>query len=418
MTSLPTPSLWTESLDYLGEVARHLKLPDGIHEKLRHCRRSLVVSIPTRMDDGSVKVFQGYRVQHNTDRGPTKGGLRYHPNVSLNQMKAMAMLMSWKCALMNLPFGGAKGGVVCDPNVLSPGEIERMTRRYTSEISLIIGPEKDIPAPDLNTTPQIMGWMMDTYSMNAGYSVPGVVTGKPIEIGGTAGRREAPARGVVHCVQLALENLGLPVPGATVAIQGYGYVGRHAHEEFENRGLKVIAVSDTSGAIHSEKGLPYKALARHKAEQRHVKGFTPAQAMTGEELLTLKADILVLAAEENQIDAAVAARMNCKVLAEAASAPTHRNADPVLRQKKIFVIPDILCSAGGVTVSYFEWVQDIQSFFWSENQIHENLRNALSRAFQTVIAREECRTADMRFAAHALAVQKVAEAIRIRGIYP
>jgi glutamate dehydrogenase/leucine dehydrogenase len=409
---------WTSALAHLDQVAKELNLPQDIHEKLRHCERTLMVSVPVRMDDGSVHVFQGYRVQHNTGRGPGKGGVRYHPSVTLPEMKSLAMLMSWKCALMNLPFGGAKGGVLCDPKTLSKGELERLTRRYTSEISIIIGPDRDIPAPDLNTDEAVMAWMMDTYSMTVGYSCPGVVTGKPIEIGGTAGRWKATARGVAYCVQQACDRLGISHKGATVAIQGYGQVGLNAHEELEKMGFKVAAVSDSRGGVQSDKGLDFGKLAKHKLFTGAVSGAPGTRKISNDEILEMPVDVLVLAAVQNQITEQNAPRLRCRVLAEAANSPTTWEASRLLNARGLFIIPDILCGSGGVMVSYFEWVQDIQSYFWSEEQVNENLKRAMVKAFQAVADLAQEKKTDLRMAAYMLAVQRVAAALQDRGIYP
>jgi glutamate dehydrogenase (NAD(P)+) len=409
---------WARALAQLDDAARRLDLPQDIKEKLSHCERSLIVSVPVRMDDGSIRVFQGFRVQHSTTRGPGKGGLRYHPSVSLEEMGAMAMAMTWKCALMNLPFGGAKGGVVCDPKQLSRAELERLTRRYTSEISILIGPDRDIPAPDLNTDESVMGWIMDTYSMTVGYSCPGVVTGKPLEIGGTAGRWQATARGLAYCVEEACKRKKISTKGATVAIQGYGQVGLNAHEELSKLGFRVVAVSDSHGGIHSEKGLDFAKTAKHKLFTQSVSGAPGAKKISNADLLELPVDVLILAAVQNQITMENVSRVRCKVLAEAANSPTTLEAGDRLEKKDVFIVPDILGGAGGVLVSYFEWVQDIQSYFWEEEQVNENLRRAMVMAFTSVadLAREK--KTDMRTAAHMLAVKRAALALQERGIYP
>lgn len=409
---------WELALQNLDGVARDLGLKQDVHEKLRHCKRSLTVSVPTRMDDGSVRVFQGFRVHHSIERGPGKGGLRYHPGLTLNETKSLAMLMTWKCALMNLPFGGAKGGVVCDPKSMSKAELERMTRRYTSEISILIGPDKDIPAPDLNTSPEVMGWVMDTYSMNVGYTCPSVVTGKPVDIGGTVGRTESTGRGAAFCVREACARLGLKPSEATVGIQGYGTVGLGAHEALQKMGFRVVAVGDVGGGIHQPKGLDYASTAKHKLFTGRVAGAPKSKAITNAELLEMPVDILVLAAIQGQVHAGNVGALRCKIVAEAANSPTTWEAGAVLREKNIFVIPDILCGSGGVMVSYFEWVQDIQSFFWEEAEVDENLDRAMTATFQSVARFADEQKVDMRTAAYRLAVQRVARSLEIRGVYP
>jgi len=409
---------WQMALEQLDIVAKKMKLDPGIHQKLAHCKRILIVSIPVKMDDGSIKVFEGYRVQHNVDRGPAKGGIRYHPEVTLDEVKALAMWMTWKCAVVGIPYGGGKGGVVCDPKKMSLGELERMTRRFTSEISIIIGPEKDIPAPDVYTNPQIMGWIMDTYSMGAGYSVPGVVTGKPLEIGGSEGRKEATARGVVFVVEDACKHLGINIKGATVAIQGYGNAGSIAHKLIEELGAKVVAVSDSKGGIYSEKGLSASAVNEYKARNKSVVGFPATKEISNAELLELPVDILIPAALENQITRDNARRVKAKIVAEAANGPTTPEADEILYENNVFVIPDILCNAGGVTVSYFEWVQDLQAHFWDEKDVNEKLRQVMSKSFKSVLDIYKKEKVNMRLAAYMLAVGRVAKAVEIRGIYP
>ncbi len=409
---------WGQSLLQLDDIARRLELPQDIHEKLRFCERSLIVSVPVRMDNGDVRVFQGFRVQHSTARGPGKGGLRYHASVSLEQMKSLAMLMTWKCALMNLPFGGAKGGVVCDPKKLSRAELERLTRRYTSEISVLIGPERDIPAPDLNTDEAVMGWIMDTYSMQVGYSCPGVVTGKPVEIGGTAGRWQATSRGLVYCVAEACRRKKISPKGATVAIQGYGQVGLNAHDELSKLGFRVVAVSDRRGGAYAEKGLDFAKLAKHKLFTGAVGGAPGSKKISNAELLELPVDVLILAAVQDQVTLENAPRVKCKVLAEAANSPTTREAGEYLENRGVFIVPDILGGSGGVMVSYFEWVQDIQSYFWTEEQVNDNLKRAMVMAFESVESLAREKKTDMRTAAHMLAVKRAALALQQRGIYP
>ncbi len=385
---------------------------------LERCKKIVEVSVPVAMDDGSVHVYEGYRVTHNIARGPSKGGIRYHPAATRDEVKALAMSMTWKCALMSLPFGGAKGAVVCDPKLLSRKELERMTRRYTTEIINEIGPEKDIPAPDVGTDAQIMGWIMDTYSMNVGYSVPGVVTGKPVEIGGSEGRREATARGVVMTVEEACRHRGLDISKATVAVQGFGKVGASCAQFMAARGARVMAVSDSKGGVLREKGLNLAQVVEHKARTGSVVGSPGTTPVTNEELLELSCDILIPAALENQISLDNAPRIKTKILAEAANAATAPEADPILETNGVFVLPDILANAGGVAVSYFEWVQDLSAHFWEEHDVNEKLKHVMTRSFYEVLEISKQEKVDMRMAAYLLGVGRVAEALKIRGIYP
>jgi glutamate dehydrogenase (NAD(P)+) len=370
------------------------------------------------MDDGSVAVFTGHRVQHNLSRGPAKGGIRYHQDVTLDEVRALAMWMTWKCAVVNIPYGGGKGGVIVDPKKLSQREIEGLTRRFTTEISPIIGPDRDIPAPDVNTNAQVMAWMMDTYSMHHGYTIPGVVTGKPISIGGSLGRNEATARGAVFTLQQCSIALKVPLPGATVAIQGYGNAGSIAATLLADEGSKIIAVSDSSGGIINRAGLDPAKVNAWKKEHGTVVGFPGADEISNADILELDCDILVPAALENQITHVNADRVRAKIVAEAANGPTTPEADAILYDKGVFVIPDILCNAGGVTVSYFEWVQDMQSFFWTEARINESLKEIMDRAFNDVHRMSKTREVDMRTAAYMVAVSRVAEATTLRGLYP
>ncbi|MDD4118679.1 MAG: Glu/Leu/Phe/Val dehydrogenase [Kiritimatiellae bacterium] len=418
-------SFWNMACRQLDRVAERMGLDPNIHAKMRHCQRSLVVSVPIRMDDGHVEVFEGYRVQHNSERGPTKGGVRYHPSVTLDEVKALAMLMTWKCAVIGLPYGGAKGGIVCDPSQMSLGEIERMTRRFTSEISIIIGPAKDIPAPDVNTNPQVMSWMMDTYSMTVGYAVPGVVTGKPVEIGGSEGRAEATGRGVATVMMAAAERLGLHPAQSTVAIQGFGNVGSSAAKFLHGKGFKITGVTDVGGGLFNPRGLDIPALLAHvqKSADRQIKGFGGGEYMEGHDaanarLLALPADILAPCALENQITADNAGAVKAKIIVEGANGPTTPEADEILAKAGVVVVPDILANAGGVTVSYFEWVQDLQANFWDEEDVNRSLDRLMMRSFQDVsdvAAREKC---DLRTAAQMLAISRVAKAATLRGIYP
>ena len=400
-------------------VADRLHMPEGDRLRLKSPKRALSVSVPVRMDDGSTRVFAGYRVQHHLSLGPTKGGIRYHPKVELGEVAALAMWMSWKCALAGLPYGGAKGGVAVDPRALTAGELERLTRRYTQELIGFIGPQLDVPAPDLGTNEQTMAWMMDTYSVHAGHPVPGVVTGKPVGIGGSLGRREATGRGVAYLAGRAMDTLGLAAEGATAVVQGYGNVGSVAAQSLVKQGLRVVAVGDATGAIHHRNGLDLAQLDRWVSEKRTVVGFPESEPLPTEELLLLPCDVLVPAAMERQITEANAARLRCRVLAEGANGPTTPEADRILEERgDVFVVPDILCNAGGVVVSYFEWVQDLQSFFWSEGEVMDRLFRILEGAFvqTTALARRD--RIPMRLAATTLGVQRVWEAKKLRGLFP
>jgi glutamate dehydrogenase (NAD(P)+) len=402
----------------LDLVAERLGLKPDVQDRLRLPKRCMVVSIPVQMDNGQTEVFIGYRVQHNLVLGPGKGGLRYHPSVHLGEVCALAMWMTWKCALVGLPFGGAKGGICCDPLAMSPGERERLTRRYTQEILLVIGPQVDILAPDVNTNEQTMAWIMDTYSMQVGYSVPGVVTGKPIVIGGSLGRREATGRGVVYCVQEACALQKIPLQGARIVVQGFGNVGSVTAALMNELGARVIAVSDVQGGVYHENGLDIPKLLKHLQEKKTVAGFPEAEAITNADLLTLPCTILVPAALERQITADNAGKIQCRMLAEGANGPTTPEADVILRDRGIFVIPDILCNAGGVIVSYFEWVQDLQNYFWTETQINRRLKQVLIRAFREVYAEVQHKQVDMRTAALMLGVRRVANGTQVRGLFP
>jgi glutamate dehydrogenase (NAD(P)+) len=385
---------------------------------LRVPKRELTVNFPVTMDDGNVEVFTGYRVQHNLSRGPAKGGIRYHQDVTLDEVRALAMWMTWKCAVVNIPYGGGKGGVIVDPKRLSTRELEGLTRRFATEISPLIGPDRDIPAPDVNTNAQTMAWIMDTYSMHNGYTISGVVTGKPIAVGGSLGRNEATARGTIFTLLQASKVLNLPLEGATVVIQGFGNAGSIACSLACAEGATVVAVSDSSGAIYSPKGLDPTNLNAWKQEHGTVVGYPGSDTITNEELLTLPCDILIPAALENQITGPIAEKIQAKVVAEAANGPTTPEADDILYDRGIFLIPDILCNAGGVTVSYFEWVQDMQSFFWTEARINESLKEIMDRAFEAVYAMSDLHEVHMRTAAYMVAVSRVAEATTLRGLYP
>jgi glutamate dehydrogenase (NAD(P)+) len=395
-----------------------LDLQDGIRAQLREVKRELVVHFPVHMDDGSIELFTGYRVQHNISRGPAKGGIRYQAGLSLDAVKAMAMLMTWKCAVVALPFGGAKGGVDVDPRKLSAGELEHLTRRYATEIALLIGPERDVPAPDMGTTPQIMAWIMDTLSMHAGHSVPASVTGKPIDVGGSEGRDDAPGRGLTFLTLEALKYLHVQEETPTVAIQGYGTVGRSAARLMSEAGLRVVAVSDSKGGIFNPKGLDLDALQEHRQVRGTIGGFKGGEDVTNAELLELPVTVLVPAAVENQITARNADRIKARLITEGANVPTTPDADSILQERDVFVIPDILANSGGVIVSYFEWVQDLQAFFWEGEEINTKLHHIITRAFYEVLHTSVNKRLSMRTAAYALAVQKVANASVVRGIYP
>lgn len=409
---------WDASLEYLDEAAELMGLGEGIHTVLREPKRSLIVSIPVRMDSGDIRVFTGYRVHHDVTRGPAKGGIRYHPMVSLDEVKALAMGMTWKCAVVNIPYGGAKGGVIVEPKKLSEGELERMTRRYASELMPLIGPERDIPAPDMNTDERIMAWIMDTYSMNIGYSVPGVVTGKPVSIGGSQGRAGATSRGVMYHVISALKTMGLGVEDVSVAVQGFGKVGGGAARMLHDQGCKIIAVSDVQGGVYNERGLNPEAIQRHKSEAGTVVGFRDAHAISNEELLELDVDVLIPAALEGVLNERNADRVRARIIAEGANGPTTPKADRILNEKGVFIVPDILANAGGVTVSYFEWVQDIQAFFWTEDEVNSRMRQIMESSFLDVYGMSQAKGYTMRQSATVLAVSRVAEAQRLRGLYP
>ena len=410
----PTSEMAIQQFDV---AARRLVLDPNVATRLRRPDRALIVSVPTRMDDGRVHVFTGYRVQHNDVLGPFKGGIRYHPEVNLGEVSALAMWMTWKCSLVGLPLGGAKGGIACDPALLSRNELQSMTRRYTAEILNFIGPEVDVPAPDMGTNEQVMAWFMDTYSQHKGHAVPEIVTGKPLDIGGTLGRREATGRGVVYTIIDAAKHLGVDLTKCTAAVQGFGNVGSVVVKELANIGVKVIAISDRTGGYYDPKGLPVERLLEVANRQHSLEGFPYGEKITNAELLELKCDILVPAALEMQITEENAARLQCRILAEAANGPTTLEADAILREKDIFVIPDILANAGGVVVSYFEWVQDLQNFFWTEEEVHTKLRNILNKAFRAVLEMSVQDKVDMRLAALMIGINRVARAMLWRGLY-
>jgi glutamate dehydrogenase (NAD(P)+) len=399
-------------------AAEYLKLDQGLRQILRTPKRVLEVSIPTKMDNGQVKVFSGYRVQHNVARGPAKGGIRYHPAVTLDEVKALAAWMTWKTATVNIPYGGGKGGVICDPKRMTKSELERMTRRYTSEILPLIGPEKDIPAPDMYTDAQTMAWIMDTYSMTKGYSSLGVVTGKPLSIGGSEGRNEATARGCLVAVEEACRVKKMSIRGSSVAIQGFGNAGSLAAKLFAEKKARVIAISDSRGGVFNSRGIdPLKAM-RYKERSGTVVGMPGTSRISNDELLTMKCDILIPAALENVITLNNADQIKAKIVAEAANGPTTPHADEVLARKGIMLLPDILANAGGVTVSYFEWVQDLQSFFWSEAEVNAKLESVMRRAFTEVHESARKHRTHMRTGAYCLAVGRVADATLVRGLFP
>ena len=399
-------------------AAEKLNLDPGLRQVLREPRRELTVHFPVKLDDGSVKVYTGYRVQHNLGRGPAKGGIRYHQDVSLDEVKALAMWMTWKCAVVAIPYGGGKGGVIVDPKQLSRREIEGLTRRYATEISVLIGPERDIPAPDVNTNAQTMAWIMDTYSMHVGHTVPGVVTGKPISLGGSEGRNEATARGAVFCIAEAAHHLGMDLHRCRVAIQGFGNAGSIAATLIAAEGATIVAVSDSSGGIYNPEGLDPARVGAWKKEHGTVVGVPGSDAISNEALLEVDCDVLIPAALEGQISARNAGNIKAKIVAEAANGPTTPEADDILYQRGVFVIPDILCNAGGVTVSYFEWVQDLNRDHWSETTVNTKLKEIMVRSFDEVLEMAHRESVNNRMAAYLLAVDRVASATALRGPYP
>ena len=411
-------SILATALERLDAVAERLGLDPQIHQHLRHPKRSLIVSVPILTDPGELEIFTGYRVQHSMTLGPSKGGIRYHPDVDLDEVTALAMLMTWKCALMSLPFGGAKGGVRCDPLKLSPRELERLTRRYASEIFLCIGPDRDIPAPDMGTNEQVMAWIMDTYSMQRGATVPGVVTSKPVLLGGSLGRVEATGRGVAFTTAEAMAHLGLPLAGARVVVQGFGNVGSVAADLLSGMGCRVVAVSDVHGGIYNPDGLDIRELLALVRAGKAVREYPEGEAITNEELLELPCEILVPAALGGQFTAANAPAVQARLIVEGANGPTTGEADRVLQERGVFIVPDILANAGGVIVSYFEWVQDLQFFFWKEDEVNSRLRDILIGAFHRTLGVARQEGVDLRTAALMEAVSRVARATKLRGIYP
>jgi glutamate dehydrogenase (NAD(P)+) len=402
----------------LENVARTFGIDDRLVEVLSQCKKAVEVSIPTSMDDGSVRAFTGYRITHNVSRGPSKGGIRYHPDVTVDEVKALAMWMTWKCALMGLPFGGAKGGVVCDPKAMSRGELERMTRRYTSEIINEIGPEKDIPAPDVGTNAATMAWIFDTYSMNKGHSVLGVVTGKPLTIGGSLGREEATARGGLFCLAAALAKTGRTVDGLRIAVQGFGNVGSYFAKLAAERGAVVVAVSDSSGGVYNGRGVDVAAAVAHKREGGPLAEFRGGEQITNDELVTLDCDVLAPCALEQVVTEDNADAVRAQVIMEGANGPVTPAADDILEAKGVLILPDVLANAGGVVVSYFEWVQGLQEYFWKEAEVNARLNEIVTRAFDETWQTRTERATSMRLAAYGVAVQRVAEATVTRGLYP
>src|SRR4051795_1664502 len=404
--------------EQLRRVAEQFAVDSNLVNVLQECKKAVVVSIPVTMDDGTIQAFEGYRVTHNIARGPSKGGIRYHPDVTLDEVKALSMWMTWKCALMNIPFGGAKGGVVCDPKKLSRGELERMTRRFTTEIINEIGPEKDIPAPDVGTDGSVMAWIFDTYSMNKGHSVLGVVTGKPLNVGGSLGRLEATARGSLYCVQEAVMHQGRSLEGLRVAVQGFGNVGSYLARFLAEDGARVVALSDTSTALYNPNGIDVAAAVAHKHETGALAGLKSAEAITNEELIVLDCDVLAPCALEQVITGANADKVKAEIVLEGSNGPTTPTADEILEGNGVLILPDVLANAGGVVVSYFEWVQGLQEYFWKESEVNAKLNDIVSRAFEETWETAHERKIPMRVAAYGLAVQRVAEATVTRGIYP
>jgi glutamate dehydrogenase (NAD(P)+) len=408
---------WEAQAARFDFAAEKLGLDEGIRKVLSYPTREIIVHIPVNMDNGKLEVFTGFRVQHSIARGPGKGGIRYAPDVTLDEVRALASWMTWKCAVVNIPFGGAKGGVICDPHKMSMGELERMTRRYTAELIEFIGPEKDVPAPDVNTNEQTMAWIMDTYSMHMRQTVTAVVTGKPINIGGSRGRREATGRGIMIVCEEAIKKLGLTRESTRVIVQGFGNVGSNAALLMHQAGYKVIGIIEVNGSLFNKNGIDVQAVTEYREKNRTLKGFPEAEAADPAELFLTDCDILIPAATENQITSRNADRVKCKILAEGANGPTTAAADDILADKKVFVIPDILCNAGGVTTSYFEWVQDRQGYFWKESVVNEQLEEIMVAAFHDVVRYSETHGVNNRIAAYMLAIDRVAYTIRQRGIY-
>jgi len=408
---------WEAQAARFDLAAQKLNLDEGLWKVLRYPNREIIIHIPVTMDNGTLEVFTGFRVQHSIARGPAKGGVRYAPDVTLDEVRALASWMTWKCAVVNIPFGGAKGGVICDPHKMSMGELERMTRRYTAELVEFIGPEKDVPAPDVNTNEQIMAWMMDTFSMHMRQTVTAVVTGKPINIGGSRGRREATGRGIMIVCDEAVKKLGLSVDSTRVIVQGFGNVGSNAARLMAEAGYKIVGILEVDGGLFNKNGIDVEALWEYRQRNGTIQGFRGAEAGDPAELLVADCEILIPAATENQITSRNADRVKCRILAEGANGPTTASADEILADKRVFVIPDILCNAGGVTTSYFEWVQDRQGYFWKESVVNEQLEHIMKTAFEDVVRFAETHGVNNRIAAYMLAIDRVAYTIRQRGIY-
>lgn len=411
-------NLLDNTLYHFDTAAEQLKLDSGLRQILRTPQRELTVRFPVKMDNGSVEVFTGFRTQHNITRGPAKGGIRYHPHTTIDDVRALSMLMSWKCASVNIPYGGAKGAVIVDPKRLTLAELERLTRRYTTEISLLIGPDRDIPAPDMGTNAQVMSWIMDTYSMHKGHTVPAIVTGKPLIIGGSYGRNEATARGISYVLREAIDAVGLDLNAARVVVQGFGNVGATCARLLEEMGATIVAVSDSRGGIYNASGLTMSDVSTYKAQNGTLTDFSEADKVSNAELLELPCDILIPAAISSQITAHNAGQIKARVIAEAANAPITPSADAILYERGVFIIPDIIASAGGVTVSYFEWVQGLQEFFWTEREVNAQLERVMTGAFQLALRITQDRQISLREAAYLLAVERVASATVTRGIYP
>ena len=408
---------WEEQAARFDLAARKLNLEEGLWKVLRYPNREVILHIPVAMDNGTLEVFTGFRVQHSIARGPSKGGIRYGPDVNLDEVRALASWMTWKCAVVNIPFGGAKGGVICDPSKMSRGELERMTRRYTAELVEFIGPEKDVPAPDVNTNEQTMAWMMDTYSMHMRQTVTAVVTGKPLNIGGSRGRREATGRGIMIACNEAVKLLGLSPSSSRVIVQGFGNVGSNAAHLMAQVGYKVIGIAEVGGGLFNRNGIDIAALLEFRKRAGSIHGFPGAEKTDEAELLTTECEILIPAATENQITSHNVEDVKCRILAEGANGPTTAAADEVLAEKGVFVIPDILCNAGGVTTSYFEWVQDRQGYFWTEAVVNERLDELMKMAFDDVVRYARAHSVNNRIAAYMLAIDRVADTIRQRGFY-
>jgi len=406
------------AVSQFDEAADRLGLSQAMRAILRKPKRELIVNFPVRMDNGDVEMFTGYRVQHNINRGPAKGGIRFSPEVSLDEVRALAMWMTWKCAVVNIPFGGAKGGVLCDPHKLSRAELERLSRRYATEISILIGPNSDIPAPDMNTNPQVMAWMMDTFSMHQGYSIPAVITGKPLAIGGSEGRLEATAQGVQFVTRDAMIDLGMNPEECTVVIQGFGNVGSNSARLLQELGCKVVGISDIRGGVYNPHGIDIHQALHYSKEHGNLAGLPNTEAVSNWELLTLPCDILIPAALENQLTRHNATHFKAGLIIEAANGPTTPEADVILNDRGVTIVPDILANAGGVTVSYFEWVQDLQRFFWAEHEINNRLESIMTRAYRAICEKALQQETNLRMGAYLLAVARVAEATEIRGVYP